>query len=428
MMSTDVLVMGDTFASLVTALEAAREGAEVIVLPEERSSNALDFSRGILTFCPDEELGEINEENEKEKLVEEDFDEEDFYSMIFEFGNTKGNSEHLEKLVDKSGDAVDWLEKNLDTRYQIIEGIPFRYFPEEPVSEKEAKEKLEKMARLKGVSLMEEVTLLELNESLSRSYKIEYVDQEGDAGEIYTRSLVFAGGGYLGDEKLMEEYVPYKNAAPWRKNESSCIISFALEQKLDTTQMNNFKYSFMIDEGGKKLPLLEDGWLVTPEGALPIDKNMSTEFRKEVLELTDDHDLFLVWTRENLVEKFKHLEGIGFGFSLPDEMEEIESLSKLDEKYYEYNLEAEVLQDEIPGDEPLKISRAQLVTDYCLGGIKIDEDFRVMEEGKPIKGYYAAGEMVGGIWGDNALPGAILLEKVLSGLEAGKNAARFALE
>lgn len=71
-----------------------------------------------------------------------------------------------------------------------------------------------------------------------------------------------------------------------------------------------------------------------------------------------------------------------------------------------------------------------------MGGIRIDSEARVLREddgGKnglstgPIQGLYAAGEVTGGVHGANRLAGNSLLECVVVGRIAGRNAAARAL-
>lgn len=58
---------------------------------------------------------------------------------------------------------------------------------------------------------------------------------------------------------------------------------------------------------------------------------------------------------------------------------------------------------------------------HTMGGIKIDEDTRVLDtNSKPIKGLYAAGETTGGIHGANRLGGNAVVDTVVFGMLAGQ--------
>jgi aspartate oxidase len=58
---------------------------------------------------------------------------------------------------------------------------------------------------------------------------------------------------------------------------------------------------------------------------------------------------------------------------------------------------------------------------YCMGGIKIDTEGNVIrEDGSPIEGLHAAGEVTGGVHGNNRLGGNSLLECTVYGTIVGQ--------
>merc|ERR1712209_178599 len=68
------------------------------------------------------------------------------------------------------------------------------------------------------------------------------------------------------------------------------------------------------------------------------------------------------------------------------------------------------------------------VIHYCMGGLEIDVDSAVLGEGGAvIPGLYAAGEVAGGVHGNNRLGGNSLLDCVVFGRVAGKAATKYML-
>merc|ERR1712242_422436 len=69
------------------------------------------------------------------------------------------------------------------------------------------------------------------------------------------------------------------------------------------------------------------------------------------------------------------------------------------------------------------------VIHYCMGGLEIDVDSAVLSTstGVAIPGLYAAGEVAGGVHGNNRLGGNSLLDCVVFGRVAGKAAAKYIL-
>jgi len=64
---------------------------------------------------------------------------------------------------------------------------------------------------------------------------------------------------------------------------------------------------------------------------------------------------------------------------------------------------------------------------YTMGGLKIDTDTRVIaKDGQAIQGFYAAGEVTGGVHGANRLGGNSISETITFGRIAGARAAAFA--
>jgi succinate dehydrogenase/fumarate reductase flavoprotein subunit len=86
----------------------------------------------------------------------------------------------------------------------------------------------------------------------------------------------------------------------------------------------------------------------------------------------------------------------------------------------------------IPGSavkaEPFYVAIITPVIHYCMGGLEVDVNSNVLGEGsKAIPGLYAAGEIAGGIHGNNRLGGNSLLDCVVFGRVAGKHAAEYML-
>merc|ERR1711976_1003901 len=63
------------------------------------------------------------------------------------------------------------------------------------------------------------------------------------------------------------------------------------------------------------------------------------------------------------------------------------------------------------------------VIHYCMGGAEVNAKGQVMGQSGPIAGLYAAGEVAGGVHGNNRLGGNSLLDCVVFGRVAGKHAA-----
>merc|ERR1712031_144696 len=87
-----------------------------------------------------------------------------------------------------------------------------------------------------------------------------------------------------------------------------------------------------------------------------------------------------------------------------------------------------VLPPEKVKTEPFYVAIITPVIHYCMGGLEIDVDSAVLgQDGKAIPGLYAAGEIAGGVHGNNRLGGNSLLDCVVFGRVAGKAATKYIL-
>merc|ERR1712048_311546 len=76
--------------------------------------------------------------------------------------------------------------------------------------------------------------------------------------------------------------------------------------------------------------------------------------------------------------------------------------------------------------QPFYVAIITPVIHYCMGGLEIDADSAVIgQNGKAIPGLYAAGEVAGGVHGNNRLGGNSLLDCVVFGRVAAKAACKW---
>merc|ERR1719331_3535061 len=85
----------------------------------------------------------------------------------------------------------------------------------------------------------------------------------------------------------------------------------------------------------------------------------------------------------------------------------------------------------IPGSkvatEPFYVAIITPIIHYCMGGLEIDVEGAVMGKNGKIPGLYCAGEVAGGVHGNNRLGGNSLLDCVVFGRVTGKAATKYYL-
>merc|ERR1712151_513334 len=91
-------------------------------------------------------------------------------------------------------------------------------------------------------------------------------------------------------------------------------------------------------------------------------------------------------------------------------------------KYYH-----NVIQGSQVASEPFYVAIITPVIHYCMGGCEVNAKGQVMGKNGPIQGLYAAGEVAGGVHGNNRLGGNSLLDCVVFGRVTAREAAKFML-
>merc|ERR1711953_1528046 len=87
-----------------------------------------------------------------------------------------------------------------------------------------------------------------------------------------------------------------------------------------------------------------------------------------------------------------------------------------------------IIQGSDVKSQPFYVAIITPVIHYCMGGLEIDADGAVLKtNGQPIKGLYCAGEVAGGVHGNNRLGGNSLLDCVVFCRVTGKAATKYIL-
>ncbi len=132
----------------------------------------------------------------------------------------------------------------------------------------------------------------------------------------------------------------------------------------------------------------------------------------------------------NLAKEAATLDELAKQINVPAEnlKATVEEYNKaVETKVDQYGKKAETLEKKLTEGPYVAIEIAPGVH-YTMGGVKINTNAQVIDvNGKPIKNFYAAGEVTGGVHGANRLGGNSISETVTFGRIAGEQAAKQAL-
>ncbi|KAF7727335.1 hypothetical protein EC973_007644 [Apophysomyces ossiformis] len=461
-----VIVIGSGLAGLSAALEAHHHGAKVILIEKEKNigGNSMKATSGI-------------------NAVGESDTAEAFLQDTLSSGGGLSNVKLVTKLVQESNDALKWLQEQDTTdslqlslvsqcgghsnprthRCPPSNGAPV------PVGWKLI-DTLKKRILQEKIDILTETRVSELMLESKRVVGVRIARSSSDgtskSEEVRADAVILASGGFGGqtqNETFIEKYAPQlvhlaTTNGPWADG-SGIQLGLAIgATTVDMEQVQIHPTGFV----DPNQPELNTKFLA-PEalrgyGAILMD-TQGHRFANELArrdELTDiifkhtkevpmdpPNSVFLVMTEE-AVENFgrptlefyakkgffKKYQGItAVAKSLHIDQSQLESEWSAYDEYSDGQVDpfgkirfpCKLLSNKDSGCYWIAIITP--CVHYTMGGLQIDTDAAVQANGKPIPGLYAAGEVTGGVHGRNRLAGNSLLECVVFGRTAGRNAA-----
>lgn len=223
--------------------------------------------------------------------------------------------------------------------------------------------------------------------------------------EILYDALILATGGYSSNKDLL---LPQYTKLPTTNGEFATGDGLYLGTKIGGQLVDMDKVqihpTFFVKE-----PIL------APEALRACGGILVNKFGQRFVDELQPRDVVVsAWPKDNLVWIVLNQEAITkFGQTKFDFYTSKNIFKKIKPKGS--------LLETLDTDEQVWIARVQPAVHYTMGGLKIDINARVVGTRRPI---YAAGEVTGGIHGKNRLAGNSLLETIVFGRIAGRNAAK----
>lgn len=430
-LSTDVLVIGGGGAGLVSAITAAENGSNVILVEKlpMLGGNTVISATGIT--ASDTKLHEASGRP---------FTKEEHITKTMETGKNLADKELVELLVNSSSDAYDWLV-SLGLKYKLHEKDNFWIIPEEGHygSLLVAAYKTE-MAKHKNITVMMSTKAEEFVMDGSKVVGAKITGKDGKEQTITAKSVILATGGLNNAPEMIAEFNPkYKGIHAEMTTAGATGDGITMARKIgaklvdmDLFQMrplasngNWYNQSLIVEEG-------KGGILVNKGGARFADETMNTwDLGSEILK-QEDAMAYIIFDEEVFATKDgKKAFEIGKGVKA-DTIEELAAqlgvdAAKLKASVEDYNNKIDPFNRKTLG----KITTAPFYgvktlpsSHYTMGGVAINKDAQVLNEsGTVIEGLFAAGEVVGGLYGAGRVAGNNTLDDIVFGKIAGKVAA-----
>ncbi|MEY8461019.1 flavocytochrome c [Eggerthellaceae bacterium 24-137] len=453
--STDVVIVGSGGAALSAAITAAKESKSVVVLEKMGifggSTSLSGFGFAAPGSWPQQQAGV---EDSPDKLAED----------MLAGGDYEGNPELVHTLCDNALDAYQWLTYDVMVPWYpgvIQDGGHSCKRSQCPVDYGAGTvQKLLAGARTAGASLFASAQVDEIVKNADGAIAgVRGTDLlTGDSFEIAAPAVVLATGGFGRNIEMRVQYNPKFDDsymctdAPGITGDGLIMAEAAGAQLVDmdfiqTHPTGNPSTGSMLDVGGVRA--YGNAIMVNKEGKRFVEELERRDVvSKATLAQTDGLGYF-VFSHE-LAEaddmygwagdEIDAMKAAGYWIE-GDTLEEAcaafginaaECAKAIDQ----WNADCEAGADSAfnyrgdmspIGGAPYCIFATTPTVHYTMGGVAIDTEARVLDAAdKPIPGLYAAGEVTGDIMGTNRLGTTAVVDIVVFGRIAGRNAATLA--
>lgn len=450
--TSDVIVVGAGGAGLSAAIEAANNGASVILLEKLPMEGGNTLISGGEYAAPGNWL-------QTEEGIEDSKDQ--FYEDILKGGDNENDPELVRILADNALESAEWLRDEVNVTfedYMLFFGghsVKRSLVPKD-ASGVELISKLTKKAQEVGVITHLNTTAKEL---VVENDKVVAVKAEFDGKEITysaNNGVIIATGGFGSNLDMRVKYNPEMNEKILSTNSVGSTgdgITLAENVGAELVDMQYIQtYPTCDPELGTLLYVgdvrLEGrSILVNKEGKRFVEELERRDVISKAVVAQTGGVSYMFWDEASMeasAVNVKHEREYNYlienGILVKaDTIEEaatffdinVEELKKTVEKYNEYAKNGKDEEFNKRGtltaftDGPYYIMKSKPAIHHTMGGIKINTDANVINaDGNVIKGLFAAGEVTGDIHGTNRLGSDAIADITVFGRIAGRNAAK----
>lgn len=407
----DLAVIGGTTAALLTAWEAAANGAQVFLFPNEQALGE-DCTRLV-----DDGLAAATTPPQLERGME--FTPELLVAYLRECGGGINDPLLLVSFRSAAPALFQQAEKLGGISFALLplpEQRPYLHYSQEPGAGMLFKENLCQEVARAGVIIREEKVK---SIALTPAGQVEALVIENPAGEsvpFYVQAVVLADGGYSGDVSYWHSHLSRENLQNLRPAQQGQGLRQAKDLGLDLVQMDFMEMRLLLTSpaAGQSVFLSPDPW---PEAIYFNGKDRVLGGNEASLP-----EIINLVLHSPPDEAYVSVSG--------------ERAAAYGTCFREYATYQEWEQSGLPAGSlfagrrlpgpPYYAAGLKAGVAYTLGGLAITPHGEVKRNGEAVPGLYAAGEIVGGLHGEALLPGMALSETIFTAGLAGRYAAEYA--
>lgn len=450
----DVVVIGAGGAGLIAAIEAKNNGAQNVIVLEKMA-----FAGGNTLISGGEYAAPNNWVQVKKGLKDSN---DTFYNDILKGGDNEGNPKLVRVLADNALNGAEWLKDYINMTFedrQMFFGghsverslVPLGATGVEMISKLLAKaeelnipilyetpavELIVDKGRVTGVKALSEdkeytflakdgVILASGGFGSNLEMRVKY-NKDVDENILSTNTVGITGDGITMAEKIgaQLEDMPFIQTYPTCDPISGALLYFG-----DVRLIGG---SILINQEGKR-------FVEELERRDVISMAIKNQTGNAAYQFCDEAQVKLSGVAEHHADEMNYLfnnkllvkadtikeASDFFGIDAAELEKTVEKYNQYakDGKDLEFNKRGKLTPFEAKG--PFYIMKAVPAVHHTMGGVKIDENARVINtKGEIIKGLYGAGEVTGDIHGTNRLGSDAIADITVFGIIAGQNVVK----
>ncbi len=437
----DVVVVGSGGAGLAAAMEAKNAGANVVVIEKNAivGGNTNRATGGMnAAGTPYQEAKGITDTPEV------------MYEDTMKGGKNINDPALVKILSEKSADAIAWLASlGADLTDVGAAGGATNNRIHRPANGSKVGEEVIRVLSTKveeaGIEIRTKTEAIELLTKDGAVTGVKVKTKDGEA-ILNAKVVVMATGGFGANEEMFSELKPSLKGFKTTNQAGATGDGIKMAQAIgaDVVDLDQIQThptvelttAEMITEGVRG----EGAILINRDGKRFIDELKTRDVVSEAILAQKEQSAFLVFNQE-IRDNYKAIEAY-MQLGIISEFKTVEELAKFmgaDAATTQATIDAYANSITGATDEmgrtnfgkitfkegPWYAVEVSPAVHHTMGGLKINTNTQVLNtSGQPIKGLYAAGEVVGGVHGANRLGGNAVADIIVFGRIAGQEAAK----
>jgi fumarate reductase flavoprotein subunit len=440
----DIIIVGGGGAGMAAALEAKAKGMNPVIFEKMpvAGGNTTKSSSG---------MNASETKFQKEQGIADKNDL--FYEETLKGGHDTNDKEMLRFFVDQSASAIDWLDSigirlnNLTITGGMKEKRTHRPEDGSAVGQYLVKG-LVKNVQEKGIPLFVNADVKEITQQDGKVNGIKVVFNQKDEKTITAKAVIVTSGGFGSNKEMIAQVRPDLDGLVTTNQVGSTGDGIQMIEKLGgvTVDMDQIQVhptvqqekSYLIGEAVRG----EGAILVASEGKRFVNELDTRDKVTAAIQKVSGKSAFLVFDSgvKSRVKAIEQYEKMGFVL----QANSVEALAKaMDVPADQLKATMDSWNDAVKNKQDSEFNRTTGMDNdlsqgpfyaikigpgvhYTMGGVKINTNTEVLtKDGNPIPGLFAAGEVTGGLHGQNRIGGNSVAEIIIFGRQAGIKSAEF---